>query len=132
MKIRISGRNKKISKKEVKEMVKFYLKLLMEKTEYKDKAFTIIFEKMSEEELGYLVHDKQNLFVILNKKMNAEKQMEILAHELVHVKQYIRGEQLSNISMPDDVYWEHPSEIEAYGRSVGMAARYIIMKNGKQ
>ena len=66
MKIRISGRNKKISKKEVKEMVKFYLKLLMEKTEYKDKAFTIIFEKMSEEELGYLVHDKQNLFVILN------------------------------------------------------------------
>lgn len=57
-----------------------------------------------------------------------------LAHELVHVKQYVRGE-LSydgeneifrgEVYGPDHGYWDLPSEIEAHGRERGLLFRYI-------
>lgn len=57
-----------------------------------------------------------------------------LAHELVHVKQYLNGEmkdysdgsvrfmgkKYSSFEMDDQLYFDFPGEIEAYGREVGL------------
>lgn len=57
-----------------------------------------------------------------------------LAHELVHVKQYLKGEmrdysdgsvkfmgkKYSSFEMDDQLYFDFPGEIEAYGREVGL------------
>ena len=45
-----------------------------------------------------------------------------VAHEMVHVKQYVKGE-LVNIEEDID-YWDRPSEIEAHGREVGLFIRW--------
>lgn len=69
-----------------------------------------------------------------------------LAHEMVHVKQYAKNELHSGIMVPakgglkmhskwmgkvwkakrkEDSYYDSPWEIEAYGREVGLYARWI-------
>lgn len=64
---------------------------------------------------------------------------ETLAHEMVHIKQYVTG-QLSDlenggtlwegVTFPsddsEDGYWNAPWEIEAFGKQVGMANCYAL------
>lgn len=63
--------------------------------------------------------------------------MTILAHEMVHVKQFAKGELKDSIRWPELTKWkneyieesshhyyEYPWEIEAYGRSVGLYRRF--------
>lgn len=65
---------------------------------------------------------------------------QILAHEMVHIKQYVLGEldethpsgtvwkgQLFIETGKDQDYWESPWEIEAYGKEKGM--NYLRMKD---
>ena len=60
-----------------------------------------------------------------------------LAHELVHVKQWAKGEMYQYMKKPDLVrfgkeiintnntdYWDHPWEIEAHGRAIGLVAQW--------
>jgi len=57
-----------------------------------------------------------------------------LAHEMVHVKQYIKGEINDSLSVwkgkeidSDDVdYWDHPWEIEAHGKEKGLVTKFAI------
>jgi hypothetical protein len=59
--------------------------------------------------------------------------LETLAHEMVHVKQYIRGETNDQLSVwrgrrinSDKVdYWEHPWEIDAFGREAGLFYKFV-------
>ena len=66
--------------------------------------------------------------------------LKVLAHELVHVKQYIRGE----LSWREDglhwkgvnfdannlmYYYELPFEIEAHGREYGLLVGFLVMWN---
>ena len=66
--------------------------------------------------------------------------LRILAHELVHVKQYIMGElSWRNSGLlwrgrnfdPDNVmdYYELPYEIEAHGREYGLLVGFLVMWN---
>jgi hypothetical protein len=68
-----------------------------------------------------------------------------LAHELVHVKQYVTGEMRDspkgfkytvwNGKQYDDTkthYYDHPWEIDAYGREEGLVRRYLRSIDGKQ
>ena len=65
--------------------------------------------------------------------------LKTLAHELVHVKQYLTGELLmrkkglcwrksvlTSDSTTYEEYFELPYEIEAYGREKGLLARFLI------
>jgi hypothetical protein len=69
-----------------------------------------------------------------------ENQIEILAHEMVHFKQYVTG-QMVHISGKNEVYWEgqvymtsndpttltyweSPWELEAFGKQQGLEYRY--------
>jgi hypothetical protein len=78
--------------------------------------------------------------------LGIEDLLRTIAHELVHVKQYMLGEMYedlfgaitvfngksySNSNSDDDNYWDSPWEIEAYGREEGLYRRFIIEKKLK-
>lgn len=59
--------------------------------------------------------------------------LETLAHEMVHVKQYIMGETNDQLSVwrgrkldSDAIdYWDHPWELDAYGREPGLSYKFV-------
>ncbi len=61
--------------------------------------------------------------------------LETIAHEMVHVKQYVRGELVDNpvyhsswkgesVDCNKVSYWDLPWEVEAHGREVGLFVRW--------
>ena len=60
--------------------------------------------------------------------------METLAHEMVHVKQYIYNETNDDLSVwhgkkynSDKMdYWSHPWEIDAHGRETGLLTKFAV------
>jgi len=71
----------------------------------------------------------------VNKSMRLRRLLETVAHELVHVKQFARGELYESTRQgkhrwqgewldEDPDYWDRPWEIEAHGREVGLFVRW--------
>ncbi len=73
--------------------------------------------------------------IAINTTLGPKRLLESLAHEMVHVKQYSKGELKDYVysnhvkwcgvkmlydEKDDDQYFESPWEIEAYGRQVGL------------
>lgn len=86
--------------------------------------------------IGYNTKKKPRHFLIqMNKsEVGVEDALITLAHECVHVKQYIMNEMslyaddlswLGHPVHPDTDYYDYPWEIEAYGRSVGLYWRFV-------
>lgn len=80
--------------------------------------------------------DRPRVFEIeIHRNMRLRKILETLCHEMVHVKQYARGELYQSsrtakhrwqgrwVSDNQD-YWDHPWEIEAHGRECGLFIRW--------
>lgn len=69
--------------------------------------------------------------------MPLSKKLRTLCHEMVHVKQYAKGEmkqmwrparttKFQGAFYPDDLdYWDQPWEIEAFGREDGLYTRWV-------
>lgn len=84
--------------------------------------------------------DDENYYRPRNFEINIEKTKRLksivfsLAHEMIHVKQFAKGElkdhKRSNkvifhkVKFDDDNYWESPWEIEAYGKECGLWQRF--------
>jgi len=130
MKIQVVGKTKNLSKKECKEISKFFLGLLVEKKETKGKTLCIEFGKKfayaydtAVEGEAYAYESIDGTYCIwISSKLEREKQIEVLAHEIVHIKQFIRNEYVEVNT--EEEYWFNPSEIEAYGRTPGLIASY--------
>lgn len=72
-----------------------------------------------------------------NKGRSIWRQLRTVCHEMVHVKQYAKGEmkymwrparhtKFNGELYPDSLnYWEQPWEIEAFGREVGLYTRWV-------
>jgi hypothetical protein len=84
----------------------------------------------------YEVYDRPRHFELeINCGLRLRRLLETVAHELVHAKQFARGELYQGIRMSknrwqgewinNDVdYWDLPWEIEAHGREVGLFVRW--------
>ena len=81
----------------------------------------------------YNTKGKARYFTIeLDRSLNKKTLLRTLAHECVHIKQYAMGELDEGMSVwrgkrvnSDNVpYWDHPWEIEAYGREKGLYVRF--------
>lgn len=82
------------------------------------------------------VYDRPRVFEIeVNSNLRLRRLLETVAHEMVHVKQFARGELYQGIRvnkhrwqgrwMGENVdYWDLPWEIEAHGREVGLFVRW--------
>jgi len=71
----------------------------------------------------------------VNKAMRLRRLLETIAHEMVHVKQFAKGELYESTRLGkhrwqgqwidnDPEYWDRPWEIEAHGRECGLFVRW--------
>ena len=93
-------------------------------------------------------HSKPRVFELeINKNVKLRRLLTTVAHEMVHIKQYARGELydsklqgkqgkhrwqgqwLSDRSKHVTDYWDHPWEIEAHGRECGLFVRWCAEQN---
>lgn len=92
-------------------------------------------------------HKNPRYFTIRMKRAPIEDMIKVLAHEMVHVKQYAKNELGKELAMArggkglriatrwlgdlwspkrkEDAYWDAPWEIEAYGREVGLYQKWF-------
>jgi len=75
--------------------------------------------------------DDREFELDINKNIKLRPLLETVAHEMVHVKQYVRHElkeptvwKGTNINTDKVEYWDLPWEIEAHGREVGLFVRW--------
>lgn len=142
MRVYISGQNDKISKKEIRDAIKYYGKMLL--TERLSKNIKV-FVKFDEDEPGGSagpIDDTtrpREFEIFINSKMGKRKQLITLAHEMVHVKQFARDELKYNVRRKTDKwrgeyisrevdYFDKPWEIEAFGRELGLYYRYMSQR----
>jgi hypothetical protein len=81
-------------------------------------------------------HRPREFKICINSKLCRKKQLLALAHEIVHVKQWSKGEMQDTMRGPSHIKWKAeyipetvhyydlPWEVEAHGRELGMWVRY--------
>lgn len=84
----------------------------------------ISFKRMTDDpNYGYCCDLEDNDYEVeIKRSLRMRDMLTTLAHELVHVKQYVKGEMPKTISEGD--YWDRPHEIEAHGRETGLFIRW--------
>lgn len=143
MKINLEGRTKKMCAAEVKFAVAFFAQYLMGTRLAKNLEIDIMFETHDIADGHCAPIDAERrprMFEIgINPNLQRYKMLQTLAHEMVHVKQYAKGELSNNMksakfngkthSMPKTLeeYLNSPWEIEAFGRDRGLYVLYSIM-----
>jgi hypothetical protein len=87
-------------------------------------SIEINFRRMTNDaNYGYACHLEDNEYEIdVKRSLPMREMLTTLAHELVHVKQYVKDEMPDCISEGD--YWDRPHEIEAHGRELGLFIRW--------
>lgn len=75
------------------------------------------------------------IHVAYSKTMTLRSLLKVIAHEMVHVKQFAMREVDDDLTtwlgrrIPEDTnYWDHPWEIDAFGRSVGLYTRFAYKR----
>jgi len=100
--------------KHIMSMVMFF------KKKFKIDPYIEIYFRGDSHSLGGCIEiDDGEYQIDLRRSMRLKDMLMTLAHELVHVKQYEYGE-LTQDSEDNISYWDKPSEIEAYGRELGL------------
>lgn len=157
MNIDITGKSKAICKAELKFATAFFAEYLMGNKIPKNLDITLTVNDMKGIADGYChpyeVGRNPRMFELaVNGNKSRSKILQILAHEMVHVKQYAKNELRSGDSSSASFagktyklttnlheYFNYPWEIEAFGREHGMNLIYSVylkqekikFKNGK-
>lgn len=159
MQINITGTNSKRLKAVLSEAAEFFANQLMDPRMVRD--ITLDIDLYDELEVnGECVNEddtrRSRWFTInLKKDPKGEDILQVLAHEMVHVKQYAKNELSKKFSShkrgkvlevglmgfwmgeqwnpkrKEDPYFDAPWEIEAYGREVGLIYKWHAHKEGK-
>jgi hypothetical protein len=154
--IDIKGKTKAMCKAEIKFATGFFAQYTMGTRLAKNLDIEIRFENQGKLAEGYCspidAERRPRMFEIgINPKMTRRKTLMCLAHEMVHVKQYARGELINKLITAKwqgkdykltncyEDYLNWPWEVEAYGRDRSLYLFYkavlksekIKFKNGK-
>lgn len=143
MRIIVKGKNENITNKELVYAARFFADMIMTKRLSSTLDVEIVFRKKMDFQ-GYMEcidseARPKDFSVSLRKNLTKKKALLTLAHEMVHVKQYARGELKylwraghdkwnGKIVSRDTHYFDKPWEIEAFGRELGLYERYIEHK----
>lgn len=153
MHIKTIGKPSHISLSMAKKAANFYGKYLIGGGKlFNNIKLTIQFEKFNsaDGDYGYCDwtddnHCRREFLIGLDRGLSKKETLLALAHEMVHVKQYARGE-MKDIWKPVRMvkwqgerylheemdYWEQPWEIEAYGREKGLYFKFLTyLKDGE-
>ena len=119
----------------------FFAEELIKNTRIRNNCHTLIVfnDKITEygyaEIKGYNTAKQARDFLIeIHPGIGVRNIFETLAHEMVHVKQYVNGElndtmntwRGKEINSDDMEYWEHPWEIDALGRECGLLTKFAV------
>jgi hypothetical protein len=144
MYLKTVGKPSRIKMKMCKDAVKFYGRYLLGDKLYHRVSITLLFDRdlIGTNEYAYCDwedtnHKARDFTVAVDPEMSKRNMLLALAHEMVHVKQYAKGELKdylrskkskwkSEIIDPSQMdYWEYPWEIEAHGREKGLYFKFI-------
>ena len=136
-------------KKRVKSMVNFCIKKLMPRMY--DLEITVKLKSLKKQSAyGFCMADPEGSAERLDRPREFELEierslsmrtlLETVAHEMVHVKQYARGELYQGVRIAkhrwqgkwvsNNVnYWDQPWEIEAHGREAGLFIQWCEQEN---
>jgi hypothetical protein len=125
----------------VERAVQFYGKILIPNTRIRNNCTIVVRFDSKINEYGfcsiedYNTANKPRSFnVEIHPGLGVRGILATLAHEMVHVKQYIYEETNDDLShwrgkkIDSDLveYWSHPWEIDAYGRETGLLTKFAI------
>lgn len=150
MYLRTKGKPSKIDLKLCKQASRFYAKKLLGDILYHKINLTIKFEQFKPREkcIAYCEWEHDNhlardFIITINEKLSKNAMLLAIAHEMVHLKQYAKGELKDYIKVDkckwmgeqyeiDKLdYWDQPWEIEAYGRERGLYVKFKESLKGK-
>lgn len=152
MRIKTIGRPSQVPLNTVKKAAYFYGKYLIGGKLFKNIHLTLQFEKIANKDGDYAYCDWtddnnscREFLIGIDLSLSKKETLLALAHEMVHLKQYAKGE-LKDIWRPVRMvkwqgeryiyeemdYWECPWEIEAYGREKGLYFKFLnYLRNGE-
>ena len=128
----------------VERAAQFYAKELIANTRIRNHCYTEIRFSPKITEYGfasivdYNTRKQPRKFLIeLHPHIGSRRILETLAHEMVHIKQYIENETNDELTRwrgkrvdPDKIdYWVQPWEIDAYGREAGLLTKFAIAEH---
>jgi hypothetical protein len=128
----------------VEKAAHFYAKELITNNRIRNNCYTEIRFCPSIDEYGFASIEDYNtrkqprkFLIEINPYIGSRRILETLAHEMVHVKQYIEGETNDELTRwrgkkinPDKIdYWIQPWEIDAYGRETGLLTKFAISEH---
>lgn len=127
--IEVTG-GKPHQRKYVESIAHYCISKLMPKMRTLD--IEIKLKTIKEDAYGYCLSSTAREFEIeIDKDLKLRRLLTTVAHEMVHVKQYARGELKGDYLWhgktyhPKKVdYWDEPWEIEAHGRECGLFVRW--------
>lgn len=144
MYLRTIGKPSKIELKLCKQAVKFYGKFLLGDNLYNKISLKIKFDEsiIKSKDFAYCGwndnnHRSREFTICISPILDKKLMLKTLAHEMVHVKQYAKGELkdylISNkskwkgeIFINDEIeYWFQPWEIEAHGMEMGLYLKFL-------
>jgi hypothetical protein len=151
LRIRITGTPDAITTRETCKAVRFFASKLMRPSLIETLHLHIRFQKISGCEAITEWMDKpercKRLRITINPNYSEYHTLTLLAHEMVHVKQYATGQVRDYVSdeglvkwkgvhhdyqeAVPETYWFAPWELEAYGMQVGLVQLYIDHHNSK-
>jgi hypothetical protein len=141
MVINITG-GKEYQRKRVRSVIEYCQKMLMPKMNELEINVKIRKFSPDEDAYGYCLAldgprpDRPREFELeIHSGMKLRTMLETVCHEMVHVKQYARGELYESERQSkhrwqgkwidrDPDYWDRPWEIEAHGREIGLFVRW--------
>jgi hypothetical protein len=125
----------------VERAAAFFAKQLIPDGRLRNRCFTKIRFDANIEEQGYCSVEEYNsrnqprqFLIEIHPGLGAPSILEVLAHEMVHVKQYLTGQtndQLNSwmgkrVNYEQTDYWDQPWEIDAHGRESGLITKFAI------
>ena len=130
--VNVSG-GQPYQRKRVESIVHYCIAKLMPRMQTLD--IDVRLANLKGEAYGYCLSlDKRTFELEIEKKLNLKTLLTTVAHEMVHVKQFARGELYENSANKhrwqgtwlnkDPEYWDAPWEIEAHGREIGLFVRW--------
>lgn len=126
----------------VEEAGEFFATQLIENKRIRNNCFTTIRFTAKIDEYGFAsvedvnTQNKPREFLIeIHPGIGVKNILSTLAHEMVHVKQYINGELNEEMSTwkgrkvnSDKIdYWVQPWEVEAHGLEQGLIYKYVVL-----
>jgi hypothetical protein len=144
MYLKTVGKPVRVPAQVCKQAIRFYCRHLLGDNLYHRISITLEFDPSLSKTNEYAYcdwefenHKSRDFIITVDPALGKRNMLLALAHEMVHVKQYAKGElkdyvRTSKSKWKGEVidaneldYWDHPWEIEAHGREKGLYFKFL-------